>query len=326
MILQPNSIEELSHLLKCASERGEKISFVNPGALNRVLEHKAEDMTATVEAGITLADFQKQLSTLAQWLPIDPPHPDKFSIGDLLSRNLSGPRRFGYGTVGDYLIGLKVVLSDGRVIVSGGKVVKNVAGYDLAKLFIGTRGSLGVIAEATFKLRPLPEAETFIAKGCESLDEADALIERVLESELAPIVIDLHNLSTQNSPTLILGFAGTREEVDWQTTTTCELGFNETASLDYELQFWPEDSRVQRLSVLPSKTVETIKSNIASAPFIARVGNGIIYFRDTDRSAGLQPALNVESEKAGYKPALRTLMHRLKNEFDPKNIFPELLL
>jgi len=101
MILRPANITELSNFLSCAHTRGEKISSVDLSALNRVLEHKAEDMTATVEAGMTLADFQKQLSTLGQWLPIDPSHPDKLSIGDLLSKNLSGPRRFGYGTVGE---------------------------------------------------------------------------------------------------------------------------------------------------------------------------------------------------------------------------------
>jgi len=108
----------------------------------------------------------------------------------------SGPRRFGYGTIRDYLIGLKVVLADGTLISSGGKVVKNVAGYDLTKLFIGSHGSLGVIVEATFKLRPLPELEKFVQAKCDSLEKADAFIEAVLNSELTPIVVDLHNQST----------------------------------------------------------------------------------------------------------------------------------
>jgi hypothetical protein len=201
------------------------------------------------------------------------------SVCELLSANLSGPRRFGCGTVGDYLIGIKVVLSDGRVISPGGKVVKNVAGYDLAKLFIGSRGSLGVIVEATFKLRPLPEAENFIAKECKSLDQADALIEGILNSELTPVVFDLHNLFDSKSPTLVLGFAGTREEVDWQSTKARELGFNENGSLNYESQFWSAAAPSHRLSVLPSKAIETIKT-LNGVPFIARAGNGIIYYRD----------------------------------------------
>jgi FAD/FMN-containing dehydrogenase len=311
MILQPNNIAEISHLLKCANERGEKISPVNLSALNRVLEHKAEDMTATVETGISLADFQKQLSTLGQWLPIDPPHSEKLSIGDLLSANLSGPRRFGYGTVGDYLIGIKVVLGDGRVISPGGKVVKNVAGYDLAKLFIGGQRSLGVIVEATFKLRPLPEAENFVASKCESLDAADAFIEAVLNSELTPVIFDLQNLSDSNSATLILGFAGTRDEVEWQSTKARDLGFNESGSLNYESQFWSDSAPANRLSVLPSKAIETIKA-LNGVPFVVRAGNGIVYHRGTASSQKNDLPIN--------------LMQRLKNEFDPKHIFPELPL
>jgi FAD/FMN-containing dehydrogenase len=332
MILRPANIAELSNFLSCANTRGEKTSSIDLSVLNRVLEHKAEDMTATVEAGMTLADFQKQLSALGQWLPIDPPHPEKLSISDLLSANLSGPRRFGYGTVGDYLIGIKVVLADGRVISPGGKVVKNVAGYDLAKLFIGGHNSLGIIAEATFKLRPLPEVEHFVAKKCESLDEADKSIESVLNSELTPVVLDLHNLSTLNPQfsTLLLGFAGTREEVEWQTAKARELGFNEPASLVYESRFWTEATPVHRSSVLPSKTIETIKACIASVPFVARAGNGIIYYRDDSegrarhsvRAAGLQDTDGAH----GVTRSTATLMQRLKNEFDPKNILPELPL
>src|SRR5262249_27524736 len=142
--------------------RGERISGFDLAALNRLLEHKAEDMTCRVEAGMTLADLQRALADRGQWLPLDPPCADRLSIGALLAASPSGPRRFGYGTVRDYVIGLTAVLADGRVIHSGGNVVKNVAGYDLMKLFIGSRGSLGVITEVTFKLRPIPEVETFV--------------------------------------------------------------------------------------------------------------------------------------------------------------------
>src|SRR5258708_768949 len=130
-------------------------------------------MTATVEAGMTLADIQKQISTRGQWLPIDPPNAEQLSIGSLLATNVSGPRRFGFGTIRDFVIGLQVVLADGRIIHSGGKVVKNVAGYDLMKLFIGSHGSLGIIVEVTFKVLPLPETEQFVEAKCASLEEAE---------------------------------------------------------------------------------------------------------------------------------------------------------
>src|SRR5439155_25100635 len=125
---------------------------------------------------------------------IDPPNTEKLSIGDLLSKNWSGPRRFGYGTIRDYVIGMKVALADGRIISSGGKVVKNVAGYDLGKLFIGSGGSLGTIVEATFKLRPVPEAEQFVQARCGSLENAGMLLEAVVAADVTPVVLDFHNL------------------------------------------------------------------------------------------------------------------------------------
>ena len=166
----------------------------------------------------TLARLQSELARQRQWLPIDPPRADTLTIEAALATDASGPRRFGCGTIRDYLIGSKVVVADGRVIKSGGKVVKNVAGYDLAKLFVGSHGSLGVIVEATFKLRPLPEAERFVQTPCESLDQVRLRIESVLDSDVTPVVLDLHNLpSTLDArrPTfsLVAGFAGTAEDV-----------------------------------------------------------------------------------------------------------------
>lgn len=312
MDLKPNSIAELSHLLACANRQSEKVSSVDLTSLHRLLEHTAEDMTATVEAGMTLAALQNELAKRSQWLPIDPPHSDKLAVGNLLSANVSGPRRFGYGTIGDYLIGMKVVLADGRIISAGGKVVKNVAGYDLAKLFIGGHGSLGVIVEATFKLRPRPETEAFVQTKCESLEKAEELIEAVLNSQITPIVLDLHRLSTLNAQfSTILGFAGTNEEVDWQLNKAREIGFNEHVSLDYEKNFWLEKSPARKISVLPSKIIEVIR-NLNGAPFVARAGDGIVYHRG-DFAV---PKLNLPIG----------LMRRLKQEFDPKNILPELPL
>src|SRR5207248_4275632 len=119
---------------------------------------------------------------------------------DMLNSNISGPRRFGYGSIREHLLGLKVVLADGRLIHCGGKVVKNVAGYDLCKLFVGSRGSLGVLLEATFKVRPLPEVEQFVGARCDSLSAAAALLEAVRDSELTPVVLDLHNLGSGVRP------------------------------------------------------------------------------------------------------------------------------
>ena len=146
-------------------------------------------MIVTVSGDVTLDSLQKHIARNGQWLPIDPPSPETVTIETLLSKNLSGPRRYGFGTIRDYTVGIAAVLADGRVIHSGGKVVKNVAGYDLQKLFIGGEGTLGKIVEATFKLRPVPEGEMFFQKECSSLAEAGKLIEEMLDLDF--LVLDL---------------------------------------------------------------------------------------------------------------------------------------
>lgn len=314
MILQPSSLKDLSRGLSHAGALGEKIERVELSALSRVVEHAPEDLTVTVETGLTLLALQAELGKSRQWLPVDPPRAERLTIRELLEENASGPRRFGWGTIRDYLIGVKVALADGRIIKSGGKVVKNVAGYDLAKLFIGSRGTLGVIAEVTFKLRPLPEAETFIQARCDSLEKAARLIESVLESELAPAVLDLHNLPVPHSDPstgfrLVLGFAGTREEVEWQIGKARELGAGEQSNLVYEEVFWKNGSPAHRLSCLPSRLTDELR-RLGEAPFVARAGNGLIYHRETSKA----PKADLPVK----------LMRRLKDAFDPKRILPEL--
>ncbi len=271
----------------------------------RVLELMPADMTVTVESGLTLGALQTELAQHRQWLPIDPPNAERTSIHDLLALDLSGPRRFGYGTIREHLIGMKIALADGRVIKSGGKVVKNVAGYDLAKLFIGARGSLGTIVEATFKLRPLPEVERIVGRQVASLDELRDSLRAVLSSELTPVVLD-----AQRSVELqiVIGFAGTREEVEWQLALAAKLGFQAEASLDHEAVFWSDVTPAHHFSVLPSRLTEAI-ATLGERPFVARAGNGTIFYR---------------GERVGAKAPLPSeLMRRVKAAYDPNNLLPE---
>jgi glycolate oxidase FAD binding subunit len=319
MHLKPNNVDELSRMLADANSRGEKVSGVDLASLNRLLDHKVEDMTCRVEAGMTLAALQRALAARGQWLPIDPPGAETLSIDGLLAANRSGSRRFGYGTIRDYVIGLTAVLADGRVIHSGGNVVKNVAGYDLMKLFVGSRGSLGVIVEAIFKLRPIPETESFVEVECASLEAANKMIESVLESELTPVVLDLHNVQAppargvNHKPgfALVLGFAGTREELEWQFAKAAELGIKTPSSLGYANAVNDPAYSFQRISVLPSRMIEMLGS-LGPAAFIAHAGNGIIY-----HGAAPKPGAIRNSQAAVHK-----LEQRLKAEFDPKHILP----
>jgi glycolate oxidase FAD binding subunit len=134
--------------------------------LARVLDHQAADMTVTVEAGCSLARLQETLGAAGQWLPLDPPRAGRTTIGGLVAANLCGPLRASQGTVRDLLLGCAVVGAGGVVVRSGGRVVKNVAGYDLPKLHVGALGSVGVIVEATFKVRPRPERESGVLVAC----------------------------------------------------------------------------------------------------------------------------------------------------------------
>jgi FAD/FMN-containing dehydrogenase len=319
MVLTPSNLAELREALASAQGFGqEKITAVHIAALNRILEHSPEDMTATVEAGLTLEALQSHLARQAQWLPIDPPHPEKLTIGGLISSNASGPRRFGYGTIRDHLIGMKAVLPDGRLIKAGGKVVKNVAGYDIAKLLVGSHESLGVIVEATFKLQPIPEAEELVQREFESLEQADSFIETILASDLTPTVLDLHNISTleagsPNAFAVVLGFAGAREDVEYQLGQARCFGAGKPSSLAYDKAFWMSalSGNVHHLSVLPSTLTRAIRQ-LGEVTFIARAGNGIVWYRGGPEPAPADLPVN--------------LLERVKNVFDPKHILPELPL
>jgi glycolate dehydrogenase FAD-binding subunit len=137
-------------------------AVVETGRLSRVVEHAPSDQIAVVEAGVTLAALQRSLAAAGQRLAIDPPQPDRATIGGIVAANAFGPLRHRYGSVRDLLIGISFVRADGTLAVGGGKVVKNVAGFDMPKLLTGSLGTLGLIATATFRLHPKPEVEALV--------------------------------------------------------------------------------------------------------------------------------------------------------------------
>ena len=134
-------------------------TLIETGGLNRVVAIEPGDLTITVEAGVTIAAVQDALRPHGLFLPLDPPRPAEATVGGVLAANAFTASRLGYGTARDWLIGLSFVNAEGKLVKGGGKVVKNVTGYDIPKLHIGALGTLGVLAEATFKVAPLPEAE-----------------------------------------------------------------------------------------------------------------------------------------------------------------------
>ena len=134
--------------------------------LRQIIDYPARDMTITVQAGISIAELRQVLAAENQRLPVDAPHADRATLGGLIATNHSGSRRYGWGTLRDYVIGISVVNDQGQETKAGGRVVKNVAGYDLCKLHIGALGTLGIITQVTLKLRPVPEEQALLALFC----------------------------------------------------------------------------------------------------------------------------------------------------------------
>jgi glycolate oxidase FAD binding subunit len=159
----------------CGPAPADGCSFVCMRGLDRVVSYEPGDMVVTVQAGVRLCDLQRTLREHGQWLPIDPPFADA-TIGGILATGSSGPRRLAYGTIKDSLLGVRVVGARGEVTKSGGRVVKNVSGYDLHRIHVGAFGSLGVLLEASLKVSARPEVSAALLLAQPSLEAAHALL------------------------------------------------------------------------------------------------------------------------------------------------------
>jgi glycolate oxidase FAD binding subunit len=207
-VAAPASTAEAAALLRAAAElgltvvprgSGSKLDWgaaptscdliVDTRRLDQVIEHAAGDLVVSVQAGIPLDDLAKVLSAADQRLALDPPGGG--TIGGILATQAAGPLRFRYGSPRDLLIGITVVRADGTIARSGGKVVKNVAGYDIGKLFAGSFGTLGLITEATFRLHPQPRSTRAVTLDCPDPQTAAATVQAMASSPLAPSAIEL---------------------------------------------------------------------------------------------------------------------------------------
>jgi glycolate oxidase FAD binding subunit len=204
LVIEPGSEQELAKVLKLANDAnlaviprggGTKLAWGNPpqGAhvvlstlrLHAVIEHAWSDLTVTVEAGCTMKQLRETLAEHGQRLALDPLWPSRATVGGVLSTNDSGALRLRFGSLRDLIIGVTLALPDGTVAKSGGKVVKNVAGYDLPKLVTGALGTLGVITQATFRLHPLPKESRTISCLAHNAHEAQRLLLAIQSSKLA---------------------------------------------------------------------------------------------------------------------------------------------
>jgi len=271
-------VQEAAELLAGAAGRGERVSIARDGGdvvlstarLDRVLEHEAGDLTAIVEAGVRLRDLNERLAAHGQMLALDPP--GNPTVGACLAANLSGPRRHRYGTARDLVIGVTVVLADGTIASSGGKVVKNVAGYDLGKLFCGSEGRLGLIARVALRLHPLPEAARSLVVPVESASDAAEKARAVLRAPVAPSAVDVLWPGR-----LAVLFEGGRRGVDEQLAIARSLvGGSEDASV------WDEAAARQaasggRVLFAPAGLAETL-DGLGEA--VVRVSAGVAHVAD----------------------------------------------
>jgi len=189
---------------------------VDMTGLADVIDYPTRDMTITVQAGITIARLQEILRAKHQRLPVDVPRPEHATLGGALATNASGSRRYGFGTLRDYVIGISVVNDEGHAAKAGGRVVKNVAGYDMCKLYIGSLGTLGIIQQVTLKLRPLPESEAVIVTGC-AADTLEGFLSRLHESRTRPVCIDVVTPTPLKADfQVVIGFEGNLKTVEWE--------------------------------------------------------------------------------------------------------------
>ena len=354
-VVEPANEEEVSTALGCANRDGlaviprgggTKLDWGNPPAradlilstakLDRVLEHAWADLTVTVEAGCTVAELQQTLARHGQRLAIDVLWPERATIGGILSTNDSGVLRLAYGGLRDLIIGATLVLADGTIARSGGKVVKNVAGYDLPKLVTGAMGTLGVITQATFRLHPLPRHTRTLTIAPGEREKAQALLAAIESSKLAHAALQLRFAGGRQAQMDIL-FEGTEAGIAAQEVRLRELAQTAVVA-EAAADVWQSRERlaespaVAKVSVLPSRIAATIEAMERMA-----LGDWSAVFQATGIGwVALEAPLEklrarVESE-AGSLAILRgpradawgdpgdalALMRTLKQEFDPK--------
>jgi glycolate oxidase FAD binding subunit len=288
-VVEAGSVEETSELMKLASREGLVVSprgsgtkmhlgdppasldlIVSTARMNEIIEHVPGDQVVRVQAGIRLQDLQEQLSGSDQMLAIDPPERGA-TIGGIIAANASGPRRYRYGTIRDLIIGITVVLHDGTVAKAGSKVVKNVAGYDLSKLFTGSLGTLGIIVTANFRLHPIPQVSRTVAVEVESPEAAAGAAQAVMRSQIEPTAVELHYGEDARLLTVLLESipAGVEEKVEVASFLLNPFGEVRTLSDEETGHLGPstaaEDEAAVKLSAPPADLVDVLGTVLGAA-------------------------------------------------------------
>lgn len=372
-MLTPTSPAEMAEALASASARTQSITLggqftkclmggptapsditISTAGMNRILKYEPRDLTLSVEAGAPFAEVSRVLAANNQMIPLDPAWAENATVGGVIATNSSGPRRRLYGTARDMVIGLKFATLEGKLVQSGGMVVKNVAGLDMGKLMIGSFGTLAAIAVVNFKLSPRPEVEQTTLLSFESAALAVAARDRLLQSVLQPSAVDLLN-PLAGAPTNLRGYTlavqygGNALTVERYARELGSFGSATPMTGADEQKFWRQiqsgpqrfmekftDGAVVRVSA-PLKQLEQLLAAL-EVPVVARAATGVsyAYFNRCEAAAkwlgsarGKQwPAVmefspQAEKSKFDLWPSPGSdfaMMKKVKHLFDPNNL------
>jgi glycolate oxidase FAD binding subunit len=366
----PSSAEALAEALRAAAEQGDAVRFRGGGTkwswgaparvpvlelsttkLDQVVEHNAGDMTAVLEAGVPLARAQQQFAAEGQMLALDPPEAGGATLGGVVASADSGPLRARYGAARDLVLGVRVALSDGTLAQAGGKVIKNVAGYDLAKLFAGSFGTLGAIVQLSVRLHPLPPA-TATALGTGSDPEAIAAGAAALShAPLEQHGLDVHWLEGRGAVLSRFAGAAARAQAEAAASRLREAGL-EIELVEHDDALWDAqrerqrslDGTIVRVSALQTQLADVLRAaERHGAALVGRAGLGLSWLALEQRSPAdaidavaelrraLSPAICVVLDsppevRAALDPwdaideGALALMRRVKERFDPAGI------
>jgi glycolate oxidase FAD binding subunit len=358
MNLSPASPEELAAQLADASAKRQSITLcgnssknrmagpisasdltISTALLNRVLQYEPRDLTVSIEAGIRWGDFSRILADHRQMVPLDPPYSDEATVGGVVAANANGPRRRLYGTARDLVIGMTFATLEGKLVRTGGMVVKNVAGLDMAKLMIGSFGTLAAIAVVNFRLHPMPVGTRTFMKEFVRAAEAVAARDRILQSPLQPVAIDI--LKSPDGYDLLIQAAGNAAVLDRYSRELADArvvdGEDEQLLWRKLREFTPqflrehENAAVVRTSC-PLSDVAAVMETLPT-PALARAGSGVCYgyFASTEdlRSHKLPDGSVIEfappsfRENADLWPVPGSdfaMMKKVKHMFDPAGL------
>ena len=376
-VVEPGSTEEISEVLKFANERdlavaprggGTSMTLGNPPRelalilsttrMNAVVEHVPGDQVVRVQSGIRFADLQERLAGSDQMLGVDPPEAGEgATVGGLVASNSSGPRRYRYGTIRDLIIGITVVLADGTVAKAGGKVVKNVAGYDLSKLFTGSLGTLGVIAECNFRLHPRPETQRTVAVEVPDPAAAGAASQAILHAQIVPSAVELLWDGDRRLLTVLVEGIPSGVEAQAETASYILKGFGEVREVEEEetISSAPpgagDDGVGLKISAPPAELAGVLDSTLGACSrsgvtprITGHAGTGVTYVGlsggDEDARAGVveelreiwqrrggslvvrdaSPAFKERVEAWGHIGSRFEVTRRVKEKFDPRGI------